>query len=258
MEKKASEKKKEKVTSLITVVEQWKQKMCYLMKRNKLKTQYFQCKGTTNVYIHHKVIDCWSILLNGDETRKQMGSPLRFYFQIGIITEEMTNEEIPMDDRCKMFDQKATKAMKFHPYAQVFDKLEFVALMANFMMEGGFKKAFDLLTKEILVFKIKWWLKNNFEENVVALMRHMECFQGHAQSSWDCDIEKDQKQQKEKFTKLRVKYLTKLLLNDINLNRKEIVDQGIQFDKKTEEEKNTLLKNAMQKYKERFKLMEHA
>ena len=64
-------------------------------------------------------------------------------------------------------------------------------------------------------------VKNNFEENVVALMRHMGCFQGQAQSSWDCDIKKDQNQQKENFTKLRVKYLTKLLLNDINLNRKK-------------------------------------
>ncbi|CAI9284804.1 unnamed protein product [Lactuca saligna] len=145
----------------------------------------------------------------------------------------MTNEEIPMDDRYKMFDQKATEAMKFHPYVQVFEKLEFLffpmkkqkhyyllcinikklsvvlidshkerpnvkieyeLLTRSLVMERGLKKAFDLLTNEISVFKIKWWLKNNFEENVVALMRHMECFEGQTQSSWDCDIKNDQKQ----------------------------------------------------------------
>lgn len=36
-------------------------------------------------YIHQKVIDCWLILLNDEESRKQKGSPLRFHFLTGII-----------------------------------------------------------------------------------------------------------------------------------------------------------------------------
>ncbi|CAH1453808.1 unnamed protein product [Lactuca virosa] len=92
------------------------------------------------------------------------------------------------------------------------------------------------MKKEVVIFKLKWWTENNMNDGEVMLMRHMETFKGQGPNDWDSEIEKDQKQQKTQLTTLRSKYVTKILVNDINIYSNKIIEEGLEFEKLTTEE----------------------
>ncbi|CAH1443223.1 unnamed protein product [Lactuca virosa] len=127
--------------------------------------------------------------------------------------------------------------------------------MISYLIDKKHPKADDLMKKEVVIFKLKWWIENNKNDNVVMLMRHMETFKGQGQNNWDSEIEKDQKQQKTQLTKLRSKYVTKILVNDINIHNNKIIEDGLEFEKLTTEEQKQVVNHGMQNYEERFQLI---
>lgn len=129
-------------------------------------------------------------------------------------------------------------------------------MLVAYLIDIKHMKARQLQSKEIQIFKLKWWTENNPVDSGVMLMRHMECYKGEAPNTWDCEIEKEQKQQKATLTKLRSKYVTKLLVNDINLHSNKIENEGKEFEKIPVADQRKLVKNAMDHMHRRFALMD--
>ncbi|KAL6569822.1 hypothetical protein OROMI_014336 [Orobanche minor] len=126
-------------------------------------------------------------------------------------------------------------------------------LVSQYLLEVAHPKAEEINKKKVQKFKIKWWSKDDVDSGIY-LMRHMETFKGEGQNSWDCQLDNN----KALITKLRAKYVTKLLLNDLNIHAAEIKEQALEFEKKPEEEQKELVKLAMQNQKERFALLDIA
>jgi hypothetical protein len=81
-----------------------------------------------------------------------------------------------------------------------------------------------------------WRTSENKIDCGIFAMRHMETYTGEA--TWDCAIvneSKDNDNQKTQLEELRQKYLTKILLSDINDLRVEIIVNAKRFnqDRKT-------------------------
>lgn len=128
-------------------------------------------------------------------------------------------------------------------------------MVSAYLTDNIHQKAKQIEQKQVQKFKIKWWTEDNKVDSGVMVMRHMECFKGQAQNVWDCGIEKDQKQQKATLSKLRSKYVTKILESDVNIHGKKVKDEGLEFEKLSAPEQKELLKNAAEKKTERFKML---
>ncbi|KAL4573574.1 hypothetical protein LXL04_020384 [Taraxacum kok-saghyz] len=66
-------------------------------------------------------------------------------------------------------------------------------------------------------FFMSWMTKNNKVDCGVFVMRHMETYKGEKMEKWDASLESECDSLKEQLNELRWKYVTKMLLSDMNL-----------------------------------------
>ena len=65
--------------------------------------------------------------------------------------------------------------------------------------------------------------------------------------NWTCGLHKESAKQQQEIDYLRFKYLTKILLSDINQLRKKIIAQTEKFAKKSPQEIDALVKKGWEK-----------
>ena len=96
---------------------------------------------------------------------------------------------------------------------------------------------------------MKWRTKENDTDCGVFLMRHMEVYMGDKTTNWDCGFwkENDRSHQLFQLNTLRAKYLTKILLCEINMHRKKVVNQSENFSKKSHKEIQALVAKGWEK-----------
>nr|GME15878.1 uncharacterized protein LOC109175178 [Ipomoea batatas] len=74
--------------------------------------------------------------------------------------------------------------------------------------------------------KMSWRDNKNKVDCGVFLMRHMETFRGQLPELWDCGLEKENKDQ---LNVLRIKYLTALVMSDVNEHKTRNIQQAAEF-----------------------------
>nr|GMD45553.1 ulp1 protease family, C-terminal catalytic domain-containing protein [Ipomoea batatas] len=74
--------------------------------------------------------------------------------------------------------------------------------------------------------KMSWRDNKNKVDCGVFLMRHMETFRGQLPELWDCGLEKENKDQ---LNVLRIKYLTALVMSDVNEHKARNIQQAAEF-----------------------------
>nr|GMD38006.1 uncharacterized protein LOC109155335 [Ipomoea batatas] len=74
--------------------------------------------------------------------------------------------------------------------------------------------------------KMSWRDNKNKVDCGVFLMRHMETFRGQLPELWDCGLEKENKDQ---LNVLRIKYLTALVMSDVNEHKVRNIQQAAEF-----------------------------
>nr|GMC84583.1 uncharacterized protein LOC109155335 [Ipomoea batatas] len=74
--------------------------------------------------------------------------------------------------------------------------------------------------------KMSWRDNKNKVDCGVFLMRHMETFRGQLPELWDCGLEKENKDQ---LNVLRIKYLTALVMSDVNEHKAWNIQQAAEF-----------------------------
>nr|GEY07829.1 hypothetical protein [Tanacetum cinerariifolium] len=79
--------------------------------------------------------------------------------------------------------------------------------------------------------KLKWRTSKNFHDCEVFTMLHMESFNGETASKWDCGLSVESGLQCDLLRRLRFKFATKILLHEINVHSRKMLELSNEFDK---------------------------
>ncbi|KAL8189147.1 hypothetical protein R6Q57_028713 [Mikania cordata] len=85
--------------------------------------------------------------------------------------------------------------------------------------------AFTLKTCKPKRLSMPWRTLNNSADCGVFAMRHMETFKGTSVKEWKCGLTSESDKQQKQLNDLRIKYLAKILLSDINIHKGEVVSE---------------------------------
>lgn len=102
------------------------------------------------------------------------------------------------------------------------------------------------------VLDISWRKESTYTDSGIFAMRHMETYDGSGSRSFKCGFEKKGIEEQQMLDDLRRKYVTKILLSDINLNRDAFINEVNTYEKLPGYEKQRLKKDANKKIQERL------
>nr|GEV87640.1 hypothetical protein [Tanacetum cinerariifolium] len=79
--------------------------------------------------------------------------------------------------------------------------------------------------------KLKWKTKEHFHDYGIFTMLHMETFDGEPTSNLDCGLPVESQLQRDMLRRLRFKFATKILLHEINVHARKMLELAKEFDK---------------------------
>ncbi|CAI9294872.1 unnamed protein product [Lactuca saligna] len=207
--------------------------------------------------IHSNVIDCWSVVLNKLEESKADSSYSRLFFYNSTLRESMYDVKVNEDVRYKEFEVMVSSAIEdltndselkmwicfslliinqrrlvgtvesmYGNIPRVLQKI-----FCHFLDDICKKRVKTLMTRNVVVLKMKCQAYNRSDDGGIYLMQHMESFMGDQTSKWDCGLAVDLKTQDMYLQKLRYKYLVRLLLSDHNILKCEFEKEYAKFVK---------------------------
>ncbi|CAI9291063.1 unnamed protein product [Lactuca saligna] len=106
---------------------------------------------------------------------------------------------------------------------------------SRYLMRVNHKSALTLEGVEPERVNMNWCTRDNHVDYGFFCMRHLETYIGDKTVNWTRGLPKESKQQQSVLNDLRIKYLTKILLSDVNTQRLKIIAQTTKFAKKTNE-----------------------
>ncbi|XP_035843809.1 uncharacterized protein LOC118490346 [Helianthus annuus] len=101
--------------------------------------------------------------------------------------------------------------------------------LCQYLRETKHPAAEDILSCEPNRLELKWRTRNNSNDCGIFAMRHMEYFKGETTKNWNCGLRKESPDQVYDLNDLRLKYLAKILLSDLNTNKEFVLDEVRQF-----------------------------
>ncbi|KAL8232115.1 hypothetical protein R6Q57_001893 [Mikania cordata] len=113
------------------------------------------------------------------------------------------------------------------------------------------KKIVNLKPKKL---EMPWQTENNFVDCGIFAMRHMETYKAKEMKEWkeDCGIlEESSGKQHDQLLDLRLKYLSKILLSDINILYDEVTKEVKKFEELDEEVKKQMRRIAHKRIQKR-------
>lgn len=105
------------------------------------------------------------------------------------------------------------------------------------------------------ILKMSWRTDTNFVDCGVFAMRHMEMYKGDGLVGFNCGFNNNEKEQKKQLNELRVKYLAKILLSKLNLNKTMLHFETEEYEKLAGFEKQKLKIDAVVRIEERLRKM---
>ncbi|KAL4579736.1 hypothetical protein LXL04_015900 [Taraxacum kok-saghyz] len=124
---------------------------------------------------------------------------------------------------------------------------ELILLFCSYLRKVKHKSASQLENVDPQILKMNWRTMGNYNDCGVFCMRHMETYMGYSSGNWSCGLHKESPKQQQEIDYLRFKYLTKILLSDINQLRDKIIAQTEKFAKKSPQEIYALVKKGWEK-----------
>ncbi|KAL8216792.1 hypothetical protein R6Q57_023629 [Mikania cordata] len=113
------------------------------------------------------------------------------------------------------------------------------------------KKIVNLKPKKL---EMSWQTENNFVDCGIFAIRHMETYKAKEMKEWkeDCGIlEESSGKQHDQLLDLRLKYLSKILLSDINILHDEVTKELKKFEELDEELKKQMRRTAHKRIQKR-------
>ncbi|KAD1982854.1 hypothetical protein E3N88_42070 [Mikania micrantha] len=113
------------------------------------------------------------------------------------------------------------------------------------------KKIVNLKPKKL---EMPWQTEKNFVNCGIFALRHMETYMGKEMKEWKKDrgiLEESSGKQHDQLLDLRYKYLSKILLSDINILHDEVTKEVKKFEELDEEVKKQMRRNARKRIQKR-------
>nr|GMC92218.1 uncharacterized protein LOC109155335 [Ipomoea batatas] len=183
-----------------------------------------------NTELSTSIIDAWAAILNHNE-EDQLSARLfastwtTFLFPIIASQHYYLIHFDPLCERFDAIDNSSSVSQTEDKYGDVPKRLQ----QFLFMFLTGLKstyKANKIQKLKLKRMKIGWRDNKNKIDCGVFLMRHMETFRGQLPEHWDCGLEKENKNQ---LNALRVKYLTALVMSDLNEHKAWNIQAAAEF-----------------------------
>lgn len=116
-------------------------------------------------------------------------------------------------------------------------------------------KASKLKKKEPKYVKMKCQTNLNENDCAIFVMRHMETFMGGQPSKYNCNLTYESHAQQKELWELRKKYLAKILLCDLNVNKDVVIQEANEFSKLPKERREHIKYEAWLRREDRMKEM---
>ncbi|KAJ0509294.1 putative Ulp1 protease family catalytic domain, papain-like cysteine peptidase superfamily [Helianthus annuus] len=148
-----------------------------------------------------------------------------------------------------VIDNLASKAdfdAKYGQRPQIMQKT-----LCSYLEIVGHPLASELKMCKPVRLEMPWRTHYNSVDCGIFVMRHMETYKCTPIKVWLCGLLKEVEGQRGQLNDLRVKYLVKILMSDINIQKDAIVAEVRQFAKVRDEEKEALKKSRFERIKER-------
>ncbi|KAI3808372.1 hypothetical protein L1987_24321 [Smallanthus sonchifolius] len=132
-------------------------------------------------------------------------------------------------------EQKRSPDSKFRLYGTYTMLRKTVCL---YLDNIGCKISETMVMSEINRVEMTWRMLDNKIDCGIFAMLHMETFTGST-TTWQCgfDTEKELEKQTRQITELRYKYVSKILLSDLNNYKNQLLDYAKEFSKSLEGKK---------------------
>ncbi|KAJ0677781.1 putative Ulp1 protease family catalytic domain, papain-like cysteine peptidase superfamily [Helianthus annuus] len=140
--------------------------------------------------------------------------------------------------------------------------------LAGYLESVGYKNADDIKGIKPVKMEMKLRTKNNGIDCGVFCMRHMECYNGEEAENWDCGFHEEDEEpeiidqgkthvskQKAQLEDLRRKFITKILLHDINKRKDFVIEDSKKFRKLSAKLKKQSYDPSLERIKERLALV---
>ncbi|GKA23312.1 ulp1 protease family, C-terminal catalytic domain-containing protein, partial [Tanacetum coccineum] len=137
-------------------------------------------------------------------------------------------------------------------YKEVCDLLK--KLFARHLKEYGHIRHAKIAKLKQTIPKLKWKTKVNFHDCGIFTMLHMETFNGGPASSFDCELPAESQLQRDMLRRLRFKFVTKILLHEINVLAEKMLELAKEFDKIDPVEKMAIIIDAFKNREERERI----
>ncbi|KAI3780543.1 hypothetical protein L2E82_10527 [Cichorium intybus] len=172
--------------------------------------------------INRNVIDCWSCILNHQESLTRKSSRRFLYLNSSILTEDTLNVSTPSKRSYEIFNNRMERFISHVQRSLEFNELKLTV---------GYKKL-NLIKKvtprRVLV---PWQETHATQDNGIFLMRHMETYIGLEDNNWTVGLGKQESKRDKRLTNLRILYIVRLAMHEININRSKLQEQVLEFGK---------------------------
>nr|GME13980.1 uncharacterized protein LOC109175178 [Ipomoea batatas] len=165
----------------------------------------------------------------GEEIPRAAERPQEIRTEIPAPSDEMYTVVDPLgeeDERFMKFSDNYLVDKTFAVETQ-WKNIQHHKFLSMFMI--GLKSAYKsekIAKLKLKRMKMSWRDNKNKVDCGVFLMRHMETFRGQLPELWDCGLEKENKDQ---LNVLRIKYLTALVMSDVNEHKVRNIQQAAEF-----------------------------
>ena len=99
--------------------------------------------------------------------------------------------------------------------------------------------------------RVNWATKENVIDCGIFVMMHMEHYNGETAKNWNLEFPKEGKDQEMEIIKIRIKYVTKMLMHDLNIHREKMNQEAFEFAAKYTDKaaKQQMIREAIDKKK---------
>ncbi|GJX73459.1 ulp1 protease family, C-terminal catalytic domain-containing protein [Tanacetum coccineum] len=163
--------------------------------------------------------------------KSQMGRVVWLLKALTCLTK--TTAMTILDNSPRTYDSK---------YKEVCDLLK--KLFARHLKEYGHIRHAKIAKLKQTIPKLKWKTKVNFHDCRIFTMLHMETFNGGHASSFDCKLPAESQLHRDMLRRLRFKFVTKILLHEINVLAEKMLELAKEFDKIDHVEKMAIIIDA--------------
>ncbi|GKF39359.1 hypothetical protein Tco_0119420, partial [Tanacetum coccineum] len=128
------------------------------------------------------------------------------------------------DDKWESFSNQVKAQFKGNEGGLALKGVDLKKLFARNLKLYGHSRHGTVGRLKHRILKLKWRTSGNFHDCGVFTMLHMESFNDETAAKWDCGLSVESGLQCDMLSRLRFKFATKILLHEINVHSKKMLE----------------------------------